>query len=267
MIEENPASPYNNMMKIQVLGGHGGEAKGYGTTSYLIDNKILIDAGSVASALETKDQLNIDHIFISHPHLDHIKDLAFLCDNCFGLRKEPFRVRTHPTVKKAILDHLLNDVIWPDFTKLPNEETAVLKIENMLPEESVNVDGYTVVGIPVNHPHDAMGFIVTKGDVSVLFTLDSGPTDRIWELARKNPNLKGIFTEVSFPNSLQKVADISQHHTSATMREELKKMPSGVKVILTHFKPNYRDKILGEIEKIGDSRICVLQNDGEVFNF
>jgi ribonuclease BN (tRNA processing enzyme) len=254
-------------MKIQVLGGHGGEAKGYGTTSYLIDNKILIDAGSVAGALETKDQVAIDTIFISHPHLDHIKDLAFLCDNCFGLRSKPFQVHTHPTVKKAILDHLLNDVIWPDFTKLPTEDKAILKINNMLPEEPVKFDGYTVKGIPVNHPHDAMGFIISKGDTSVLLTLDSGPTDRIWEVAKKTPNLKGIFTEVSFPNSLQNIADLSQHHTSATMQEEIKKMPKGVKVILTHFKPNYREKILEEIEEIGDSRLYVLQNDGEVFNF
>jgi len=254
-------------MKIQVLGGHGGEAKGYGTTSYLIDNKILIDAGSVAGALDTKDQVNIDHIFISHPHLDHIKDLAFLCDNCFGLRSAPFEVHTHPTVKKAILDHLLNDVIWQDFTKLPNKEKAILRIHEMHPEEAVTVMGYTVRGIPVNHPHDAMGFIVTKGETSVLFTLDSGPTDRIWEVAKKTPNLRGIFTEVSFPDSMQKVADLSQHHTSATMKDELLKMPQGVKVILTHFKPNYRDEILEEIEAIGDKRICVLQNDGEVFNF
>lgn len=254
-------------MKIQVLGGHGGEAKGYGTTSYLIDDKILIDAGSVAGALETSDQVKIDHIFISHPHLDHIKDLAFLCDNCFGLRKDPFQVYTHPTVKKAILDHLLNDVIWPDFTKLPNQERPVLKIHEMTPEEPVHLGGYRIQGVHVNHPHDSMGFIVTKGEASVLFTLDSGPTDHIWEVAKSTPNLRGIFTEVSFPDSLQKVADLSQHHTSATMRDELKKMPNGVKVILTHLKPNYRDEILKEIEAIGDRRISVLQNDGEVFNF
>jgi ribonuclease BN (tRNA processing enzyme) len=255
------------MMKIQVLGGHGGEALGFGTTSFLIDEKLLIDAGAVASTLSIDQQTKIDHILISHCHLDHIKDLAFICDNCFGLKRKPFQVHTHETVKGIIKAHLLNDVVWPDFTKLPNSENPTMVIHSLQEENELTLGEYKVLAVKVKHAHDAMGFIIEKGDSAVLFTSDTGPTERIWSVAKAQKNLKAIFTEVSFPNELQKVADISDHHTPFSIQKELQKMPSGIPVILTHLKPHYRDSILKEMKGIGEGRVRVLEKDGEVFNF
>lgn len=254
-------------MRIQILGGHGGSAKGFSTTSYLIDDKLLIDAGAVAETLSIKDQTNIDHILISHCHLDHIKDLAFLCDNCFGLKGKPFQVYTHATVKRIIKEHLLNDIIWPDFSKLPSQESPTIQVNSIPEEQELKLGEYVVTPVKVNHAHDAMGYIIEKGNTAVLFTLDTGPTDRIWEVARTKKNLKAIFTEVSFPDSLAKVAQLSDHHTPSSMKEELKKMPGKVPVILTHLKPNYRSDILHEIKELKEDRIRVLEEDGEVFQF
>jgi cAMP phosphodiesterase len=253
------------MMKIQVLGGHGGLSKGFETTSFLIDDKLLIDAGAVASTLTIEQQVNIDNILISHCHLDHIKDLAFISDNCFGLKNKAFQVHTHQTVKDILKTHFLNDVIWPDFTILPNEKNPTIVI-NAIPDEQTLVIGeYAVTPVKVKHAHDAMGFIIEKDGSAVLFTLDTGPTERIWEFAKKNKKLKAIFTEVSFPNVLEKVALLSDHHTPKSMQQELSKMPEGIPVILTHLKPNYRQDILKEIEDIGEDRIRVLDKDGEIF--
>lgn len=255
------------MMKIQILGGHGGQAKGYSTTSFLIDDVLLIDAGAVAGTLSIEQQTNIDHILISHCHLDHIKDLAFLCDNCFGLKNAPFQVYTHATVKSILKSHLLNDIIWPDFTVLPSQEKPTIKI-NAIPEETkLTLGEYHIMPVKVKHQHDAMGFIIEKGGSSVLFTLDTGPTDRIWEIAKNYKNLKAIFTEVSFPNQLSKVAEISDHHTPASMKNELQKMPSNIPVILTHLKPNYRADIMKELSELKEDRIRVLNHDGETFQF
>lgn len=255
------------MMKIQVLGGHGGSAKGFATTSFLVDEKLLLDAGAVASALNIEDQKKIESILISHCHLDHIKDLAFICDNCFGLKSEPFKVYTHPTVKKIVKEHLLNDIVWPDFTKIPNAQNPTMEIFERIPEEAFEASGYKIIPVSVNHPHDAMGFIIEQGSSAVLFTLDTGPTSRIWEVGKKIKNLKAIFTEVSFPNSLQKIADLSQHHTPQSLKTEISKMPQGVPIILTHLKPNYRDEILKELAQLDERRITVLEKDGESFNF
>lgn len=254
-------------MKIQVLGGHGGQAKGFATTSYLIDDKLLIDAGAVASTLSVEEQCRIEHILISHCHLDHIKDLAFICDNCFGLRPVPFEVFTHPTVKDIIKKHLLNDIVWPDFTVLPNAEKPTMRINPVESEKTFKLGEYSITPIKVKHDHDAMGFIIEKGDSSVLFTLDTGPTDRIWEIGKKVKNLKAIFTEVSFPNELQKVADISNHHTPQTIQVELNKMTPEIPIILTHLKPNYQKDIVAQMALLNQKRIKILEEDGVVFHF
>jgi ribonuclease BN (tRNA processing enzyme) len=252
-------------MKIRILGGHGGLAKGYFTTSFLIDDTLLVDAGTVADSLSVEDQTCIDHILISHCHLDHIKDLAFLCDNCFGLKDRPFQVYTHATVKSMLKSHLLNDIIWPDFTVLPTQDNPTITINAIPEEKKLVLNDYVIMPVKVKHQYDAMGFIIEKGNVAVLFTLDTGPTERIWEIAKSYKNLKAIFTEVSFPNSLSKVAEISDHHTPQSMKQEITKMPEGVPIILTHIKPNYREVIMKEISDIGEGRITVMSHDGEEF--
>ncbi len=254
-------------MKIKVLGGHGGLVKGHLTTSFLIDDDLLIDAGAVAGTLSIEDQVNIKHILISHCHLDHVKDLAFICDNCFGLKEKPFMVYTHDTVKNIIKKHLLNDVIWPDFTKLPTPEKPTITIESIKEEVRIKLGNFEIYPVKVNHALDALGFIVEKDEVAILFTSDTGPTNRIWEVAKNLKNLKAIFTEVSFPNSLQEVALISQHHTPHSIGLELKKMPENVPVILTHIKPNYRLEIIRQIRDLHEKRIHLFERDGEIFEF
>ena len=254
-------------MKIQVLGGHGGLARGFNTTSFLVDQKLLIDAGAVASALSIEDQIKIDNILITHSHLDHIKDLAFICDNCFGLRDAPFAVYTHPTVKKVIKDHLLNNIVWPDFTTLPSIDNPTMDIWGVTPEESFKAGKYQVMPVRVQHPLDAMGYILSDDKGSVLFSGDTGNTNRIWEIARKIKNLKAIFTEVSFPNSMQRIATLSDHHTPESLKEEIPKMPPNIPIILTHLKPNFRKEIMEEISKLRENRIRVLDHDGETFEF
>lgn len=254
-------------MRIQVLGGHGGQAPGFSTTSFLINGELLIDAGAVASTLSIQEQSKIDNILISHSHLDHIKDLAFLCDNCFGMRKVPFQVFTHNTVKKILKEHLFNETIWPDFTILPTEKNPTMQINAIEPEVSFKLKDYTITPVKVQHPNDAMGFIIEQGDTTVLFTVDTAATERIWELAREIKNLKAIFTDVSFPNSLQGVAIASDHHTPASMKLELTKMPPNIPVVLTHLKPNFREVILKELSELNEKRLRVIEKDGEIFDF
>jgi ribonuclease BN (tRNA processing enzyme) len=135
------------------------------------------------------------------------------------------------------------------------------------PEHTFRISGFEVTPVPVKHPLDAMGFIIEKDNVAVLFTVDTASTERIWEVASKFKNLKAIFTEVSFPNNLQHVADLSDHHTASTFAKEVAKMPKDIPIILTHLKPNYRDQILAEIRALNLPRVKVLEKDGQFFNF
>jgi ribonuclease BN (tRNA processing enzyme) len=254
-------------MIVKIIGGHGGVSPGFRATSYLIDGKLLIDAGSVASGVPIAEQALIDDILISHSHLDHITDLAFLADNCFGMRGKPFEIWTNEEVKDNVMTHLLNDAIWPDFTKLPNEKEPTLRFNCFEADETKQIGDYKVTAVKVNHYAGSLGFIIEKDDSTVVFTQDTGPTDRIWEIAKTKKNLRGIFTEVSFPNSLTQVAVDSKHHTPASLKEELKKMPEGVPVFLGHLKPNFQDQLYKEINSLGESRLTILGSDGENFVF
>lgn len=258
-------------MQVKIIGAHGGVTKNYHATSYLIDDSLLIDAGSVASGLDIQAQLKIDHILLSHAHLDHTKDLAFICDNCFGLRSKPFEVYCHESVHTAVKTHLFNDVIWPDFSVLPTENYPTIRFNEIHSENKIILGDYTVMPVHVNHgvmkPKQAMGFIVEKKDVAVLFTLDTKATDRIWEVAKTYKNLKAIFTEVSFPNKLQNVADISDHHSPATIKKEILKMPANVPIYLGHLKPNYQEDLIQEVTDLKEPRLHLLYADDVRFNF
>jgi cAMP phosphodiesterase len=245
-------------MLVRIIGGHGGVSPGFKATSYLIDGKLLIDAGSVASGIQIEEQSHIDNILISHSHLDHISDLAFMADNCFGMKGRPFEVYANAPVKKAIKTHLLNDILWPDFTMLPSKDNPTLRFHDIKPEEWIQLGEYKILPVPVNHPGGALGFIIQRKNTAIVFTQDTGSTDKIWEHALKLQNLKAIFTEVSFPNALAKVATDSQHHTPATMREEIKKMPKNVPIFLGHLKPNFQHQLFAEIEELNDERITIL---------
>ncbi len=258
-------------MQVKVIGAHGGVTRNYAATSYLIDDSLLIDAGSVASGLDIQDQLKINHILLSHVHLDHIKDLAFICDNCFGLRPNPFEVYCHSTVHGAIKKHFFNDLIWPDFTLLPTPEAPTIRFNEIVAEKEIILGDYKVMPIHVNHPvnkpGEALGFIVEKGDVAILFTQDTKATERIWEIGKKYKNLKAIFTEVSFPNKLQFVADISDHHSPATIKEELKKMPKDIPIYLGHLKPNYQEELIQEINDLQEPRLHIMYADDVRYSF
>lgn len=258
-------------MQVKVIGAHGGVTRNYHATSFLIDESLLIDAGSVASGLDIQAQLKIENILLSHAHLDHTKDLAFICDNCFGLKEKPFEVYCHQSVHKAIKSHLFNDIIWPDFSVLPTPDFPTMRFNEIESEKSIVMGDYKVMPVHVNHPVEkpgqAMGFIVEKDDVAILFTLDTKETDKIWEVAKKYKNLKAIFTEVSFPNKLQNVADISDHHSPATIKKELLKMPKDIPVYLGHLKPNYQEELIQEITDLQESRIHIMYADDVRYTF
>lgn len=254
-------------MKVKIIGGHGGVSPECRATSYLVDDKLLIDAGSVATGISVVDQAKIENILISHSHLDHISDLAFLADNCFGMKDAPFNIWTCKEVQDNIMNHLFNDAIWPDFTKLPNEENPTMKFINIETNESKKVGEYTVHAVEVNHFAGSLGFIIEKEGKAIIFTQDTGPTDNIW-LKAKGLSVSAVFCEVSFPNRFGQLAKDSRHHTAETLKVELVKMPANIPVYLGHLKPNYLQELTQEIEAINDDgRIHILSSDNSEFSF
>lgn len=242
-------------MKIKVLGCYGGQLLGFHLTSFLINDSILLDAGSPTEALDLEDQFAIRHIFISHTHLDHIKDIAFLADNRSLKRmggadtNRQIVVHSLPENIEVMRNDFFNDRVWPNFARIPSASDPILVFEPIEAGQTVEVDGVKVSAIPVNHPVPCTGFLIDQDNKQFIYSADTGSTDRIWEVANAQPNLKGIVVDCSFPNAYEKLAKRSGHLTPNGMAAELGKFErlGSVPVYLYHMKPETLDVLTSEV--------------------
>jgi len=243
-------------VKIRVLGCYGGQLLGFHLSSFLVNDSILLDAGSPTVALTLEEQRYIRHVFISHTHLDHIQDIAFLADNrslkrMAGTNKNPcITIHSLQENLDTLKSHFLNNTIWPDFTKIPTVEDPILKLAAIEPLKEITVDGVTITPIPMNHPVPCTGFLLNQGGKQFIYSADTGITDTLWEVANAQPNLRGLIIDCSFPNSYQNLADISGHLTPKRMAQELKKLRTLGKtpIYLFHMKPETLNIMTAEVE-------------------
>jgi len=256
-------------MRLQVLGCYGGEQVGFRLTSFLINDSILLDAGSPASVLSLEEQHRIRHICVSHTHLDHIKDIAFMADNrsvkVFSGPTENKDITIHTlAVNNQILrDHFLNGHIWPDFTAIPNRRDGILKLHDIEAEVPFDIEGVRITPIAVNHPVPCIGFLLDQDGKQFIYSADTGNTDRLWEIASAQSNLQGVIIDCSFTNANQFLADISGHMTPAGMMKDLKKLKqlARVPVYLYHMKPEALKIIMNEVAELHVPHLRMLQQD------
>ncbi|RJQ40005.1 MAG: 3',5'-cyclic-nucleotide phosphodiesterase [Nitrospiraceae bacterium] len=252
-------------MKIKVLGCSGAEFPGHNPPGFLIDGKILLDAGTIGSYLSEDAQWKIRHILISHAHLDHIKGIPFLADNIIiKNKKHNVTVMGIAPVLKTLKNSLLNNKIWPDFTMIPNVEKAVIKFLEVKPGRQIEINGYKIMAYRVNHSVPATGYIIQdKRGKRLLYTGDTGPTHAIWKEAGRAKVDRAII-EVSFPNKMEALAVATGHLTPRLLKKELDKikiLPD--KILITHPKPQHLKTIRSEIKKLGILNVRILK-DGEV---
>lgn len=221
-------------------------------TSFLIDDSVAVDAGAITRALSIDDQQTIRHVLVTHTHIDHTASLPFLIENIFGANSEPVSIYCTKRVLAGVRKHLFNNDTWPDFTRIPNHLYPTVRFEEIEQEVPFYIRGLAggdleVTAIPVNHIVPTYGLLLRQGSSSTLFTSDTGPTERVWEIANQTEDLAAVITECSFPNRLQEVADVSLHLSPQTLAAELKKLTRQVTVYLYHFKPPYVDELRSEL--------------------
>jgi cAMP phosphodiesterase len=252
-------------MKISVLGCYGAQLPGYNTTSFLLDRNILVDAGTVTSLLSLEEQVAIDYILVTHAHLDHIKDIAFLADNLVGRKQYPIEIITTRGVIDILRAHLFNNIIWPDFSEIPSREAPTLSFREIDPGHSYSIGAMTIQAVLVHHIIETVAFIVHHGDGSVIFVGDTGPTDDIWKIASALGNLKAIFVETSFPDDMQDIASVAGHFTPETFHHELAKLSTldAVTVYLYHLKPQYYNLIENQVNSISRNNVKILK-EGQI---
>ncbi len=243
---------YTGPVKFRVLGSFGGSSPECRMTSFLVDGVVAVDAGSTTQALPVSSQRLIQHVLISHSHMDHTSSLPFLIENVFGSHESAVTIHSTHSVLGRLRRAVFNNDTWPDFTRIPSHLYPVVRFEEVEEGRSFVIPGLPggdleVSPIPVNHVVPTVGFLLRQGGSSVLFTSDTGPTDRVWRVANATPDLSAVIVECSFPSEMEEVARVSLHLTPRLLQKELEKLRKDVPVHLYHFKPPYLERLREEL--------------------
>lgn len=250
-------------MKLRVLGSAGAEFPDFRPPAFLIDEHLLLDAGTIGAVLTEEEQWRIQHLFITHSHLDHIRGIPALADNII-IKNLNHTVTVHSiqAVLSAMQNHLFNNIIWPDFTVLPSVENPVIAFNAIDTGIDYIVSDYRIRAIAVNHTVPAVGYRICQGATTLLYSGDTGPTEELWQYAS---GIDALIVEVSFPNAMESMALLTKHLTSSLLKIELEKIEHLPKrIFITHPKPQYVDIIRSEVETLGLKQLELL-HDGAVF--
>jgi len=239
-------------MELRILGCHGGESPKHKTSSFLINEKIALDAGAVTSMLTLEEQKRIETVLVSHAHLDHIKDLATLADNRCQQGGPTLVVAGLAESIEILEKHFFNDLVWPDFTKIQTPKGPTVRFEVIEPEKPVNFSGIDVRAVMVNHTIDTCAFVLRTSQGSIAYSGDTGPTDRFWEVLSATDDLRALLMEVSFPNEQHGLAKASGHHTPETLAVDLGKLQDKAQlpVLLYHIKPVFESAVEKQLTKL-----------------
>lgn len=237
-------------MRVKVLGCSGGIGGILRTTSFLVDHDILIDAGTGVGDLLIEQLVQIDHIFITHSHLDHIASIPLLADTVFGMRKKPVYVYATAETWKIIKNHIFNWMIWPDFSVLPDAINPILVWKEIRIGEIVSLGERKFTPVPANHVVPAIGFHLEGHASSMVFTGDTTTCDALWEAVNRINNLKYLVIETAFSNAELELTKISKHLCPSLLIEELAKLKHHPRphIYITHLKPGEGEIIMREIE-------------------
>src|SRR2546428_333320 len=188
-------------MKIRVLGAFGGEGLGHRPSAFLINDKILIDGGSVSGALTVPEQLAVEHAIVSHAHLDHIAGLVYLTETlAFCELGAAVPIPSIDPVIGALRAGVFNNALWPDFSKIPRPDVPVVKYRALIEDVEQRVGDLWVTPVAVNHTVPTAGFIVHDGSTGVVYSGDTGPTEALWQAARGLRGLRAVIVEFAFPD-------------------------------------------------------------------
>lgn len=239
-------------LTIRVLGCSGSIARGCRTTSFLIDSDILIDAGTGVGDLTQEEIAGIDHIFLSHSHLDHVFAVGLLADTGLRLRsadhRPPVQVHALPETLDALRQHIFNGVIWPDFTQIPSPEHPALALVELAVGQHLQVGGRHIEALPAAHTVPAVGYAVSAapGAPAWVYTGDTGPNPALWERLSSLP-VHTLVIETAFGDDEQALAQISQHLCPGMLETELQALRPGAEVLITHIKPGEVEAVMREI--------------------
>lgn len=254
-------------MKLRVLGCSGGIGGDLRTTSLIVDSDVLIDAGTGVGDLTLAELAAIDHVFVTHSHLDHVTSLPFLLDTVLPLRARPVTLYATPPTLEILRDHLFNWKLWPDFSVIPNAAAPALRYRAIEVGEPVDLGGRRITALPAHHVVPAVGYCIDSGEASLVYTGDTTTNDALWPIVNAIGNLRYLIIETALSDGERQLAVVSKHLCPSLLAEELAKLELEPEIYITHLKPREADLIMSEIaSRVSERRPRMLRNN-QVFDF
>ncbi len=244
-----------HFVKVRVLGCSGAIAKDCRTTSFLIDGEMLVDAGTGVGDLTLEEMCRVDSVLLTHSHLDHVAALPLMVDSVASQRKQPLKVFALAGTIAALKAHVFNDVIWPDFTRIPSAEQPFIRFHEIQTGQTLQFGNKLVEVLPAVHTVPAAGFAVTSGQGCWVFSGDTERNAAFWQRINQL-RVAMLVIETAFSNRERELARRSLHLSPATLTEELdciakdKRFP----IYITHTKPAETELIMAEIQRFDQTQ-------------
>ncbi len=255
------------MIELHLIGcngGIGGSARQ--TTCYGIGERVVIDAGTGLGTLPLERLARIDHVVLTHAHLDHVAALPLMADSVGGWRASPLTVWAHPQVNTLLRTHLLNDHVWPDFTRLPSEDQPFIVLRDM-PADGADIDGYRIEPLPADHGIPACGYRVAAGGVAVAFSGDTADCPPFWERVANDEQLAAVVVECSYPLAMSSMAELTRHMHAGQVAARLAALRAGVAGVVIHRKPGLEDEIARDLRSLPHGGDLRLPEPGDTYRF
>jgi 3',5'-cyclic-nucleotide phosphodiesterase len=249
-------------MRIRVLGCSGGSAPGKEPSCYLLERGVVVDAGALASRLTLEEQNQIRHVFLTHAHWDHCRDLPLSVINRVA-GTPTLTVHGLPETVDALRTHLFNEMTWFRAFELPSADTPFVAAQPMKSGETAECAGYRVTAYSVPHTVPTISYVFDDGRASVVLSADTGGGGVFAALPKGGSPLRAVFVEASFPNRMHAFAKMTGHLTPELLAAEVAALPASVEVHVTHMKPGFEDEIARELAAIGRPGLHACR-DGEI---
>ena len=253
-------------MKVEVLGCSGGIGGGLRTTSILVDDRILIDVGTGIGVLSIEQLKRIKHVFLTHSHLDHTAGLPLFADTVFdSLLEDPLQIYARAETLDALRAHMFNDIMWPDFSTLPDADNAVLRYNEIASGDLVSFGNVALRAVEVHHSVPSVGYCIEANDQVLAFSGDTKTNRTLWPVLNAYENLKALVVEVSFPNDQAELAEQSGHYCPMTLARDLEKLEHSPEIWVTAMKPGTEATIFEELEAAIPQKVINRLHAGDAF--
>jgi ribonuclease BN (tRNA processing enzyme) len=224
-------------------------------SSVLVNDTVVLDAGSIGFYRTPQEQARVRHVLLSHTHMDHVASLPILVDNIFDDRREVVTIHASGTSLDSLQRDLFNGRVWPDFIALSKRGPELMRLSRIEAGQTIDLEGLRITAVALNHVVPTLAYLVSDGRVSIAYVTDTGPTDEVWRLCNRTADLAAVFLELTFPDHLAWLADVSLHLTPATFARETAKLTRPARIVAIHLKPRYQAELRQAVEALRLPRV------------